>query len=303
MRVFAVIFRRIGQSLSSRMSLGLLSVAFMAVGYGWLSHRQHQRNPDDSTIPNLTQLYEGAKIICQPSSRGDFTPLAVSPDDNFLARGYGHARNFVLGLGSSWLYDDGTATLERLFVGLAIGVFASIVLGLTMGYFDRVDAFLSKPMTLLAKIPPTAALAVFFVMAGTGAKMYLAMIAFGVLPSLTQSIALAVRDVPEECIHKSLTFGASRAELLLNVIFPQVLPRIIDAIRLQIGPAMVYLIAAEMVVGDIGLGYRIRTQSRLLNMNVVYLYLGLLAGFGFCLDYALRMLMRRLCPWFVRAGA
>ena len=93
---------------------------------------------------------------------------------------------------------------------------------------------------------------------------------------------------------------ASNGEIVWNVIFRQTLPKITDSIRLQIGPAMVYLIAAEMVCGDVGFGYRIRLQSRLLNMSVVYPYLALLAAFGFGIDYGLRRLQRALCPWYAR---
>ena len=66
---------------------------------------------------------------------------------------------------------------------------------------------------------------------------------------------------------------------------------------MAIGPALVYLIAAEMVVGDVGFGYRIRLQSKLLNMDVVYPYLALLAAFGFTMNYLLRLLQRKLCAW------
>jgi NitT/TauT family transport system permease protein len=82
------------------------------------------------------------------------------------------------------------------------------------------------------------------------------------------------------------------------VIFPTTLPRVIDAIRLSIGPAMVYLLAAELLVSDVGFGYRIRLLSRRLDMEVVYPYLALLAVFGLFMDYALRWAQRKLCPWF-----
>ena len=49
--------------------------------------------------------------------------------------------------------------------------------------------------------------------------------------------------------------------------FSYVLPKLLEATRLMIGPAMVYLIAAEMLFGDVGFGYRIRIQSKLLNMG------------------------------------
>ena len=77
------------------------------------------------------------------------------------------------------------------------------------------------------------------------------------------------------------------------------MPKVIDSIRLQIGPAMVFLLAAEMVVGNAGLGYQIRMQSRILNMSVVYVYLAILAIIGLAAEWSLATLRRTLCPWFV----
>ena len=83
------------------------------------------------------------------------------------------------------------------------------------------------------------------------------------------------------------------------MIWKQILPKVIDSIRLQIGPAMVFLLAAEMVVGNAGLGYQIRMQSRILNMSVVYVYLAILAIIGLAAEWSLATLRRTLCPWFV----
>jgi NitT/TauT family transport system permease protein len=167
-----------------------------------------------------------------------------------------------------------------------------------MGCFAPAEAFFNPPLSLLAKVPPTAALAVFFVIAGTDTNMYIAMIAFGILPTLAMTVYLAVKEFPEELQFKAYTLGASHMEVIWAVIFQYVLPKLIDAVRLVIGPAMVFLIAAEMLVGDVGFGYRIRLQSKLLNMNVVYPYLAMLAGFGFGMDYGLKLLQKKLCPWY-----
>jgi len=123
------------------------------------------------------------------------------------------------------------------------------------------------------------------------------MIAVGILPALAMSVFIAVKEFPDELQYKAYTLGASHAEVVWNILARQVLPQLLDAVRLSIGPAMVYLIAAEMVVGDVGFGYRIRLQSKLLNMSVVYPYLALLAGFGFLADWSLRRMRRRWCPW------
>jgi NitT/TauT family transport system permease protein len=116
---------------------------------------------------------------------------------------------------------------------------------------------------------------------------------------MTQSIYQAVRqDVSDEAINKAYTLGASEMEIIYEVIWKQILPKIIDSVRLQIGPAMVFLLAAEMVVGNAGLGYQIRMQSRILNMSIVYVYLAILAFIGLIAEWGLATLRRKLCPWY-----
>jgi NitT/TauT family transport system permease protein len=253
-------------------SLGVLSIAVMCVLYSYLSYRQHQVNPNDKTIPSWRQL-----------GKGVVKSTEVNP--------YSQER---------WVVVDALATAKRLFLGLFFGVAGALVLGMLMGCLAVFEAFLYPPLAMFAKIPPTAMLAVFFALAGTNTSMYVAMIAFGVLPTLAQSVYLAVRDVPDELQFKAYTLGASHIGVVWNVMFRQVLPKLLDAIRLQVGPAMVFLIAAEMVVGDVGFGYRIRIEFKKLNMDVVYPYLALLAAFGFGVDFGFRALQRILCPWYGR---
>ena len=83
-----------------------------------------------------------------------------------------------------------------------------------------------------------------------------------------------------------------------EVVLRQILPRIIENARLQIGPAMIFLIAAEWALSDVGFGYTLRIQSRLQNMNIVFTYLAILAVAGLVIDWSLIWLRRWLCPWF-----
>jgi NitT/TauT family transport system permease protein len=251
--------------------LGLISVCALLVLYTWLSHRQHVKNPKDTTIPSWGQMLDGVKSVTEMNSRSK----------------------------SRWLVDDAKESGYRLAIGLIVGGLGGLVLGMAMGCLSWIEAILHPPLSLLAKIPPTAALAVFFVIVGTGTSMYISMIAFGILPTLAITVYLAVKEFPDELQYKAYTLGASHLEVVFNTILPCVLPKLIDALRLAIGPAMVFLIAAEMVVGDVGFGYRIRLQMKLLNMNVVYPYLAMLAMFGYSLDYLLRTLRAKLSPWYV----
>jgi NitT/TauT family transport system permease protein len=250
--------------------LGLLSLLLLFGGYTYLAYRQHVKNPEDTTIPTWKQLKQGVVTAFEINKRSK----------------------------ERWIVEDAKASGTRLFLGVFLGLAGSVVLGMLMGCFTPVESFFYPPLSLIAKVPPTAALAVFFVLVGTGNNMYVAMIAFGILPTLAMTLYMAVKEFPEELQFKAYTLGASNLEIIGAVIFRFVFPKLVDALRLVIGPAMVYLIAAEMVVGDVGFGYRIRLQSKLLNMSVVYPYLAVLAAFGFAMDYGLAQLQRKFCPWY-----
>lgn len=261
---------RAPSSKLKRIVLGLVTVTIILVGYGFLSYRQHQLNPKDTTIPSYSQLWDGVEKAVKAH------PLS----------------------GKRWLSEDTAATLERLGLGLLFGIVLALLIGVHMGAFTTFGSLLLPAMQLMSKMTPTAMLAVFFALVGTQTKMYTTMIAFGIMPTLAMSIYLGMKDVPDELIHKAYTLGAGHLQVIWRTMVPQVIPKMIDAIRLQIGPAIVFLIAAEMVVGDAGFGYRIRLQSRLLNMDVVYVYIAVLTAFGFLVDYMLIGLQRWLSPWY-----
>ncbi len=254
----------------TRVGIGALSLVLLLIAYTWLSYNQHVTNPGDTTIPSWPQLWEGCKEMVSVNERS----------------------------GERWLLVDTLATGQRLGLGLSISVVGGVLLGLYMGSLSWLEALIVPQLAFFSKVVPTAALAVFFVMVGTDLKMFVTMIVFGVLPALALSVHLAVKEVPEELVHKAYTLGASQTEVIWNVVFPSILPKVIDLIRLSIGPAMVYLLAAELLVSDEGFGYRIRLLSRRLDMNVVYPYLVLLAGFGFGMDSSLKLLRTWLCPWY-----
>jgi NitT/TauT family transport system permease protein len=266
-----MIRRPISQRL--RVALGIASFVILALLYTGVSWRAYERNSKQTTIPGWNDLGTGVA-------------KALAPDD----RDYD---------GKCWLRVDSEASFKRLFTGLGLGCALGIAVGVMMGCYPFIEALLLPPLTFLAKIPPTAMLAVFFALVGVNFAYFVAMIAFGTMPTLAQAVHQAVtKDVHDELIHKARTLGASQPEVIWNVIFRQILPRVIDAVRLQVGPALVYLIAAEMGNADVGFGFRLRFESRLLHMNLVYVYLVYLGMIGLLIDILLVRLRRWTCPWF-----
>ena len=240
------------------------------MGYWKISYDQHLVNPKDTTLPTFVQIYDG--FI-----------KTTTPD----------------GSGKIWLIEDSKATMSRHALGLSLGILLSLFVGLGAGCFPAVESFTMPVLAFFSKIPPTAMIVVYFVLFGTNFQMFVAVVALGTAPILAQTICQFVqKDVSDHDIDKGYTLGASTGEIIWNIIFKKILPRIIESVRLQAGPALILLIAAEMMVADVGFGYRLRIQSRLLNMNVVFVYLIFLGIFYHAVDWSLRSTRQKICKWF-----
>lgn len=256
--------------------LGILGVVSLLTVYGGLSYRQSIINEKQKVIPGLQAFLDGVSRMTTAQGTEE-TPKP------------------------SMLITDLRATYWRLFLGIGLGVVLSVVVGIAMGAYRWIAAPLAPIISFFAKIPPTAMLPIYFVLVGSDQTMFTTMVALGIFFTMAQSVYLAiVNDVKDEAIDKAYTLGASDPEIIYEVIWKQVLPPILDNIRLQIGPAMIFLLAAEMLVGAEGMGYRIRMESRVLNMSIVYIYLCIFGFTGLLGDWCLLWLRKKFCPWYDR---
>ncbi len=254
---------------STRLLLGAAPLVSLVVVYGVLSYRRHLDNPMDRLMPTLAQLAAGLVEITAPDRR----------------------------TGEVWLWVDTRASLLRLAQGMGAGVGVAVVLGVLMGIFSTLRALLSPLTTTLAKVPPLALLPIVFIFLGVDETSKIVLVALGIAPTLTNDVTLAAVAVPREMVVKGYTLGASTAEVVIKVILPQIMPRILDSIRLTIGPAWIFLIASEAISAESGLGYRIYVVQRQLAMNVILPYVAWIALLGVAMDLLLQLASRWLYPW------
>ncbi|MEL6807739.1 MAG: ABC transporter permease subunit, partial [Pseudomonadota bacterium] len=85
--------------------------------------------------------------------------------------------------------------------------------------------------------------------------------------------------------------------IAIRVALPQIMPRLIQSVRLSLGPAWLFLIAAEAIASDAGLGYRIFLVRRYLAMDVILTYVIWITLLAFLIDWGLRYASRRFFPW------
>ena len=102
---------------------------------------------------------------------------------------------------------------------------------------------------------------------GLGELAKVVLIVFGTAPFIMRDMEQRVREIPREQIVKAQTLDANTWQIAVRIVAPQVLPRLIDAVRLSLGAAWLFLIAAEAIASTEGLGYRIFLVRRYLAMD------------------------------------
>ena len=195
------------------------------------------------------------------------------------------------------LWHDTAASLTRLFLGVGISAALATILGLVIGLLPHVRATLAGFVAVVSMIPPLAVLPILFIVFGLGELSKVVLIIVGILPFLIRDLSQRVIEIPREMIVKAETLGASSLVIALRVALPQILPRLIQAVRLSLGPAWLFLIASEAIAAEQGLGYRIFLVRRFLAMDVILVYVLWITLLAFLMDAALRWLSRRLFPW------
>ena len=230
--------------------------------------------------------------------------LAANPADKLLPApatiGTTALRLFTEGdrrSGEILLWSDTWASLRRLGLGVAIAAVLALATGVPIGMLPYARRAFSGFVAVLSMVPPLALLPILFIVFGLGETSKVVLIVVGIAPFLIRDIAQRTLDIPHEEIVKAQTLGASSAVIALRVVIPQILPRLIAAIRLSLGAAWLFLIAAEAVAADSGLGYRIFLVRRYLAMDVILTYVIWITLLAFLIDGALRTLSRRVFPW------
>jgi NitT/TauT family transport system permease protein len=199
--------------------------------------------------------------------------------------------------GDVLLWADTLASLQRLILGLGIATMTGLVLGIALGVIPVIRAGLGTLIAIIAVVPPMAILPILFIIFGLGEMSKVALIIIGVAPYLVRDLSFQGQALPIEQTVKAQTLGASTWQYVIRVALPQLLPRLVEGVRLSLGPAWLFLIAAEAIAAEAGLGYRIFLVRRYLAMDVIIPYVAWITLLAFLSDMALATLSRRAFPW------
>jgi NitT/TauT family transport system permease protein len=254
----------------SALLLAALPFLLLAAAYLVGSQARLAANPADKLLPAFS------------SFAAALYDMALAPDQRS---------------GDYLLWTDTLASLVRLAAGTGAAALIGFSLGIAIGLVPTVGATLSAFVAVLSMVPPLAVLPILFIVMGLGEASKIALITLGIAPFIVRDIASRVGEIPAELLVKAQTLGASSWQIVTRVVGPMILPRLVAAVRLSLGPAWLFLIAAEAIAATEGLGYRIFLVRRFLAMDVILPYVAWITLLAYLTDWALAHLSRRFFAW------
>ena len=251
--------------------------------YAQFSIARHKENPEDRVVPSAHQLVQGLKTsILEPAEEDD--PL--DPGASLYQR-----------VRHSMLWKDTASSGRRFFMALALLV-PAILLGLHMAVFPYAGTVFLRFVLFFDKIVALSLLPILFIVFGIEEWSKIMLMVIGVAPTLILDTYNNARGVPREQIVKAFTLKSSNFDVAYRVVLKQILPQIINSLRLNLKPLALFLFAGEMIAATDGLAYRIAIMRRHMGMDIILPYLLWVALLLFLVDALLRFTNRRLHPWY-----
>lgn len=194
----------------------------------------------------------------------------------------------------SLLWHAAVSTL-RVWVAFVLAAAMAVPVGILMGSLRPVGAALEPVVDFIRYLPVPALvpLSIIWFGVGEGSKVFLLWL--GVFFQLVLMVTDDVRRVPREYHETAATLGASRLRGLLDVSLPAMLPTLVDNMRIALGWCWTYLIVAEIVAADSGLGFVIWQARRFFKTPEVMAGVVAIGIIGLVTDQAIRWAHAR---WF-----
>ena len=185
----------------------------------------------------------------------------------------------------------------RVLAGLALGFVAAVVTGILISASGSFSDMVLPLVRGLAPIAPIAWIPLGIVLFGIGNPTAVFVVFMGVYFILTISTVAAVKAVDQRLIKTARSFGASKTQVWMRVIFPAVLPQVFTMLRINFFAAWMAVLAAEMVGVKNGLGMMVILGREMFNTKLILLGMCIVGATGYAVDVLLVQIQRKVLWW------
>jgi NitT/TauT family transport system permease protein len=222
---------------------------------------------------------------------GIVKPLYLADPLRTLEAGY------TLFVQYDFLFDIGM-TIWRVVGGFVFAALVAIPTGILMGAFKPVEAFFEPFVSFGRYLPASAFIPLLILWAGIGEAEKLSVIFIGAVFQLTLMATVIVGGIRTDLIEASYTLGSRGFRVIRRVMLPAAAPQLAEALRLVLGWAWTYVIVAELVGAETGIGHMIMDSQRILDTGQMIFGIFVIGVIGLLSDLTFKQVNYRLFPWY-----
>lgn len=198
------------------------------------------------------------------------------------------------------MIQDGTlathfqVSMFRFLTGYLAASVSGIVLGLILGSYGKVWAFIDPVVQVLRPVSPIAWFPFIVLWFGIGDLPAVVIIFIAAFYPVLLSTISGVRKIDPIYLKVAQNFGIKQPYLLPKIVFPAAFPMITNGLYMALGSAWVFLVAGEMVGAQSGLGYLIIDARNSIRSDLVLAGIICIGVTGLLLDKTIRILENRV---------
>ncbi|HEV7310396.1 ABC transporter permease subunit [Ensifer sp.] len=219
-----------------------------------------------------------------------FLPSPLSVWDKFMLA-------LTDGVSNSTLVEHTLASIGRVFGAFLLALVTAVPIGVLMGVNRVVRGLFDPIIEFYRPLPPLAYLPLVIIWLGIGEFPKVFLIYLAIFAPMAIAARAGVRSVSTEQIHAAYAMGATRGQVISQVIMKAALPEIFTGMRIGIGVGWTTLVAAEMVAANRGLGFMVLNAAENLESDTVIMGIFIIGIFAFAFDLLIRYLEKVLIPW------
>lgn len=204
---------------------------------------------------------------------------------------------FVKSLMDGSLATDTWISFSRIMKGFLLAIVIGVPLGVLVGSFSKIEAFVLPLTEFFRYLPVPAFVPLIMVWVGIGENAKVTVILLGILFQLIPMVADNVKSVPSNLINAAYTLGGKSSTVIFKVIIPAMLPKLMESLRMIMGWAWTYLVVAELVAANSGLGYNILKAQRFLDTSSIFMGILVIGLLGLITDRLFGLLNKVLFRW------
>jgi NitT/TauT family transport system permease protein len=195
-----------------------------------------------------------------------------------------------------FLFDIGM-TIWRVVGGFVLAAIIAVPLGVLMGAYKPIEAFLEPFVSFARYLPASAFIPLLILWAGIGELQKLLVIFIGSVFQIILMIAVNVGNTRRDLVEAAYTLGASDSGIIRRVLLPSSAPEIAEILRLVLGWAWTYVIVAELIGSSSGIGHMITDSQALLNTGQIIFGIIVIGLIGLISDFLFKAFNAWLFPW------